>query len=92
MLHNLENIESLSGCQWACEHIQDCSYFVYDTEMNVCTLSYNGTQARKCDIVHGPKEPLFEDCVCNQSIMWYSPDKNGKNNSLIQYRCIKMKL
>ena len=60
--------------------------------MNVCTLSYNGTQTRKCDIVHGPKEPLFEDCVCNQSIMWYSPDRNGKNISLIQYRSSKMNL
>ena len=84
LLHNLEKIESLSGCQWACEHIQDCSYFVYDTEMNVCTLNYNGTQTRKCDIVHGPKEPRFEECTNNAALIWYSLDETGYYNVMIQ--------
>ena len=77
MLHNLEYVESLEGCQWACENIQECSYFVYDKPMNVCTLSYDTFQNRRCDIVHGPKEPLFEQCIDNQELIWHAPENNG---------------
>ena len=50
---------------------------MYDKPMNVCTLSYDTFQNRRCDIVHGPKEPLFEQCIDNQELIWHAPENNG---------------
>ena len=68
----------------ACKFIDDCTYFLYDKNENVCKLHSDVVSGRICDIVHGTPEPSFQACVDNGTIPWGQSE--GKScNIIINY-------
>jgi len=72
LLENLENIESLSECQMACDYINNCTYFVYDNPTKICKLNTLASSRPVCDIIHGTPEPDFNTCVNDGHLEWAS--------------------
>ena len=80
LLENLEDIETLSECQEACEYISNCSYFVYDNPNKICKLNTMESSRRICDIIHGTPEPDFNACVNDGHLDWASTDNNPQGS------------
>merc|ERR1712038_102982 len=72
LLENLEDIETLSECQLACQYINNCSYFVYDAPTKICKLNTIASSRPICDIIHGTPEPDFNSCVNAGHLNWAS--------------------
>ena len=60
--------------------IDDCTYFQYDKNENVCKLHSDVVSARVCDIVHGTPEPSFQTCLDDGNIPW----AEGKLSYILQ--------
>jgi len=71
LLENLEEIDSLSECQLACQYINNCSYFVYDSPSKICKLNTQLSQ-KTCDIIHGTPQPDLNTCISGGRIDWAS--------------------
>jgi len=71
LLENLEEIDSLSECQLACQYINNCSYFVYDSPSKICKLNTQLSQ-KTCDIIHGTPQPDLNTCISGGKIDWAS--------------------
>jgi len=71
LLENLEEIDSLSECQLACQYINNCSYFVYDSPSKICKLNTQLSQ-KTCDIIHGTPQPDLNTCLSGGKIDWAS--------------------
>jgi len=83
LLENLEEIESLSECQLACQYINNCSYFVYDSPSKICKLNTQLSQ-KTCDIIHGTPQPDLNTCISAGKIDWASNStstRTGLSNS-----------
>merc|ERR1712038_843245 len=76
LLENLEDIETLSECQLACQYINNCSYFVYDAPTKICKLNTIASSRPICDIIHGTPEPDFNSCVNDGQLDWASNVNN----------------
>jgi len=76
LLENLEDIETLSECQLACQYINNCSYFVYDAPTKICKLNTIASSRPICDIIHGTPEPNFNTCVNDGHLDWASNQNN----------------
>jgi len=92
LLENLEDIETLSECQLACQYINNCSYFVYDAPTKICKLNTIASSRPICDIVHGTPEPDFNSCVNDGNLDWASNENNpqtsqSSSNDAIQEQC-----
>jgi len=72
LLENLDDIDSLSECQLACEYVSNCSYFLYDNPTKTCKLYTDESSQRICDIIHGTPEPNFNTCIEEGYIPWAS--------------------
>ena len=68
----MDDIDSLSECQLACEYVSNCSYFLYDNPTKTCKLYTEESTKRICDIVHGTPEPDFNTCIERGNIPWAS--------------------
>ena len=79
LLENLEDIETLSECQLACEYINNCSYFVYDRPTKICKLNTMASNRPVCDIIHGTPEPDFNTCVNDGQLDWASNETNTQS-------------
>jgi len=71
LLENLEEIDSLFDCQLACQYINNCSYFVYDSPSKICKLNTQLSQ-KTCDIIHGTPQPNLNTCISSGKIDWAS--------------------
>jgi len=71
LLENLEEIDSLSECQLACQYINNCSYFVYDSPSKICKSNTQLSQ-KTCDIIHGTPQPDLNSCRSGGKIDWAS--------------------
>jgi len=72
LLENLDDIDSLSECQLACEYVSNCSYFLYDNPTKTCKLYTDESSKRICDIIHGTPEPDFNTCIEEGYVPWAS--------------------
>ena len=79
LLENLEDIETLSECQEACEYVNNCSYFVYDSPTKICKLNTMASNRPVCDIIHGTPEPDFNTCVNDGQLDWASNETNTQS-------------
>jgi len=70
LLENLDDIDSLSECQLACEYVSNCSYFLYDNPSKTCKLYTEESIQRTCDIIHGTPEPDINTCIEQGKISW----------------------
>jgi len=70
LLENLDDIDSLSECQLACEYVSNCSYFLYDNPSKTCKLYTEESIQRTCDIIHGTPEPDINTCIEEGKISW----------------------
>jgi len=85
LLENLEEIDSLSECQLACQYINNCSYFVYDSPSKICKLNTQLSQ-KTCDIIHGTPQPDLNTCISGGKIDWASISTStpaGQSNSTV---------
>merc|ERR1712126_639693 len=71
LLENLEEIDSLFDCRLACQYINNCSYFVYDSPSKICKLNTQLSQ-KTCDIIHGTPQPNLDTCISSGKIDWAS--------------------
>ena len=60
LLENLEGISSVEACQLACQFDENCKYFIYYKNENVCETMDDDEYT--CDIVRGPQSPSIEGC------------------------------
>lgn len=63
---------SLGDCQSACGYTNNCSYFLYDVQEQICSLSSINGNMRNCDITIGTPDPDFQTCLNNGKIEWIS--------------------
>ena len=61
LLANLHGINLINHCQQICQFMENCQYFMYDTELQNCMLF--DSSKRDCDVSRGPPVPIFENCV-----------------------------
>jgi len=80
LLENLEDIETLSECQLACQYINNCSYFVHDAPTKICKLNTIASSRPICDIIHGTPEPDFNTCVNDGNLDWASNENNPQTS------------
>ena len=66
----MDDIDSLSECQLACEYVSNCSYFLYDNPSKTCKLYTEESIQRTCDIIHGTPEPDINTCIEQGKISW----------------------
>ena len=66
VLENLDIVKSLHDCQESCRNRPICEFFLYHESTKVCHLE--GSQRRDCDIVHGPPDPPYGDCLTANKI------------------------
>ena len=74
LLDNLEAIQSTEHCQQACEYLTNCTFFLYDQPSKTCKVNANSFENRVCDIIHGPNEPSFQECLDDAMIPWVPRD------------------
>ena len=70
LVEQLEEIMSLGDCQSACGYTNNCSYFLYDVQKRICSLSSVNGNMRNCDITIGTPSPDFQTCLNNGKIEW----------------------
>jgi len=87
LLENLEDIATLSECQLACEYINNCSYFVYDSPTKICKLNTMASNRPVCDIIHGTPEPDFNTCVNDGQLDWASNETNTQSGQSTSKEC-----
>ncbi len=66
MLENLESVQSLTHCQETCRRQPDCEFVLYEAKNQVCHLKES--RSRDCDVIYGPPDPLFGDCLIDKKI------------------------
>ena len=77
LVDNLERITNMTYCQAACQKSQECNFFTFLKDQEVCKLQNANFDTRVCDIVHGTATPSFQSCLENSRIPW--TNSSGRN-------------
>ena len=70
LLDNLEESNDIDSCQLACQMSNDCNFFTFSKEEEVCILHLVELDNRICDIIHGPPVPSIQSCLDAGKIPW----------------------
>ena len=68
LLEHLDNCKNAEVCQTACRVLTKCEYFNYDMQLKDCELITS--TSRNCDLVRGPPEPDYDECLESGNILW----------------------